>query len=83
MTIDAEDLRRLLASDLPDAVLALTEGRLDVVLADDLDADDYRGALLVLSREELLARSGGLPVTDEQLERIASTVGSAVDNLGG
>jgi 2-polyprenyl-6-methoxyphenol hydroxylase-like FAD-dependent oxidoreductase len=63
MTIDAEDLRRLLASDLPDAVLALTEGRLDVVLADDLDADDYRGALLVLSREELLARSGGLPVT--------------------
>jgi hypothetical protein len=37
----------------------------------------------VLSREELLARSGGLPVTDEQLERIASTVGSAVDNLGG
>jgi hypothetical protein len=83
MTVEVPDLRRLLDSDLPDASLVLVEGRLDVVQVDDLDADDYRGALLVVSREELLARAGGLPVTDDRLEQIAATVGSAVDNLGG
>ncbi len=82
-TTGADDLRRLLDSDLPDAVLVLVEGRLDVVADDRLDSDDYRGAFPVLSREELLAQAGGLPVTDDQLERIAATAGSAVDNLGG
>lgn len=83
MALAADDLRRLIDSDLPDASLVLVEGRLDVVKADDLDLDPYRGALLVVSREELLARSGGLPVTDARLDQIAATVGSAVDNLGG
>jgi hypothetical protein len=82
-TIGTDDLRRLLDSDLTDAVLVLVEGRLDVVAADDLDSDSHRGAFPVLSREELLAQVDGLPVTDDQLERLAATTGSAVDNLGG
>lgn len=82
-TTGADDLRRLLDSDLPDAALVLAEGRLDVVAAERLDSDDYRGAFPVLSREELLAQADGLPVTDDQLEPMAATAGSAVDNLGG
>jgi hypothetical protein len=82
-TTGADDLRRLLDSDLHDATLVLIEGRLAVVAADELDSDRYRGALPVLTREELLAQTDGLPVTDDQLERLAATTGSAVDNLGG
>ncbi|WNV87519.1 hypothetical protein [Umezawaea sp. Da 62-37] len=82
-TTGTDDLRRLLDSDLRDATLVLVEGRLDVVAADELDSDSYRGAFPVLTREELLARTDGLPVTDDQLERLAATTGSAVDNLGG
>jgi hypothetical protein len=82
-TVSTDDLRRLLDSDLPDAVLVLVEGRLDVVAAGEPDSDHPRGALPVLSREDLLARVGGPSATDDQLERVAATAGSAVDNLGG
>jgi hypothetical protein len=58
-TPTTDDLRRLLDSDQPDAVLVLVEGRLDVVAAEDLDSNRYRGAFPVLSREDLLAGVGG------------------------
>ncbi|MEV6715159.1 hypothetical protein AB0M48_24350 [Lentzea sp. NPDC051208] len=83
MTIDEDDLRRLLDSGLPDATLVLVEGRTEVVSARDLDTDAFRGALQVTTREDLLARFDGPDVTEPELERIAATLGSTVDNLGG
>ncbi|SDK00921.1 hypothetical protein SAMN04488074_10418 [Lentzea albidocapillata subsp. violacea] len=83
MTISTEDLRRLLDSDLPDATLVLVEGRAEVVTAQDLDTDAFRGALQVMTREDLRARLDGPDVTEPELKRIAATLGSAVDNIGG
>ncbi|MCX2946847.1 hypothetical protein [Lentzea sp. NEAU-D7] len=83
MTISEDDLRRLLDSGLPDAALVLVEGRTEVVSAQDLDTDAFRGALRVTTREDLLARFDGTDVTEPELERVAATLGSTVDNLGG
>jgi hypothetical protein len=83
MTIDEDDLRRLLDSDLPDATLVLVEGRTEVVTALDLDTDAFRGALKVTTREDLRASLDGPDVTEPELKRIAATLGSTVDNLGG
>lgn len=83
MTISTEDLRRLLDADLPDATLVLVEGRAEIVMAQDLDTDAFRGALQVMTREDLRARVDGPDVTEPELERIAATLRSAVDNIGG
>ncbi|GAB2972189.1 hypothetical protein [Saccharothrix stipae] len=83
MTVKARDLRALLTSDLPDPNLVLIEGRLEVVQVDDLDADHFRGAMLLLSRAELLARGVDENSPDQELERQAAAVSTAVNELGG
>ncbi|MEV8439401.1 hypothetical protein AB0425_18655 [Actinosynnema sp. NPDC051121] len=83
MTVKARDLRALLTSDLPDPNLVLIEGRLEVVQEDDLDTDRLRGAMLLLSRDELLARGVDEDSPDGELERQAATISTAVDELGG
>ncbi|WP_447006142.1 hypothetical protein ACRAKI_06530 [Saccharothrix isguenensis] len=82
MSVKASDLRGLLDSPLPDPNLVLIEGRLEVVQVDDLDTDRYRGALLLLSRAELLARGVDETSPDEELERQAAIVSTAVNDLG-
>lgn len=82
MTISAADLQRLLDTD-GDAVLVLIEGRTEVVTAGQLGAEQYRGALEIISRDELLKRTGG-PTPDERgLEEQAAALTTAVDELGG
>ncbi|MFE9746140.1 hypothetical protein ACFYOT_14630 [Saccharothrix saharensis] len=83
MTVKASDLRELLTSDLPDPNLVLVEGRIEVVQVDDLDTDDFRGAMLLLSRAELLARGVDEDSPDAELERQAATISTAVNELGG
>ena len=83
MTVEASDLRALLASDLPDPNLVLVEGRVAVVKVDDLDTDEFRGAMLLLSRAELLSRGVDETSSDEELERQAAAVSTAVNELGG
>ncbi|TQM80613.1 hypothetical protein FHX81_2951 [Saccharothrix saharensis] len=83
MTVKASDLRELLTSDLPDPNLVLVEGRIEVVQVDDLDTDDFRGAMLLLSRAELLARGVDEDSPDTELERQAATISTAVNELGG
>lgn len=82
MTVKASDLRELLDSDLPDPNLVLIEGRLAVIPVDDLDTDRFRGALLLLSRAELLSRGVDEDSSDEDLERQAATISTAVNDLG-
>lgn len=83
MTVKASDLRDLLMSELPDPNLVLIEGRLEVIQVDDLDTDRFRGALLLLSRAELLARGVDETSPDDTLERQAATISTAVNELGG
>ncbi|MFC6090704.1 hypothetical protein [Saccharothrix lopnurensis] len=83
MTVKGSDLRELLASSTPDPTLVLVEGGLHIVQVDDLDTDAYRGALLLVSRQELLARGVDENSPDEVLEQQAAAVSTAVDRLGG
>ena len=83
MTVKGSDLRELLASSVPDPTLVLLEGRLHIVQVDDLDTDAYRGALLLVSRQELLSRGVGEDSPDEVLEQQAAAVSTAVAEMGG
>lgn len=82
MTISADDVRQLLATD-GEAVLVLVEGRVEVVTAGQLGSEQYRGALEIISRDELLKRTGGAEPDDRELEEQAAALNTAVDELGG
>lgn len=80
--ITADNVRRLLASE-SDAVLVLVEGRIKVVDPAELDGDDYRGALQVITREELIEQAGGDQLSDRELLEQAAALDTAVAELGG
>lgn len=82
MTIRADDVRRLLDTD-GEAVLVLLEGRAEVVTAGQLGSEQYRGALEIISRDELRKRTGGTELGDRELEEQAAALNTAVDELGG
>ncbi|WP_197373123.1 hypothetical protein [Mycolicibacterium baixiangningiae] len=82
MTVSADDVRRLLGTD-GDAVLVLIEGRAEVVTAGQLGSSQYLGALEIISRDELLKRTGGTDLGDRELEEQAAALNTAVDELGG
>ncbi|WP_029106210.1 hypothetical protein [Mycobacterium sp. URHD0025] len=82
MTISADDIRRLLASDMADAVLVLIQGHTDVVPAGQRDSDDYRGALRVISRSDLIGRTHGAQLSEDQMAEEAAKLDSAISNLG-
>lgn len=83
MTIGAEDVRQLLASPEPDAALVVLEGRAAVVTPADLDSDEYRGALQLATRQELVQRIGHAELSDRELAEQAEDLDTAVRNLGG
>jgi hypothetical protein len=68
------------ASGAPDATLVFMEGKPRVAAAEDVDTS-LRGALRVVSREELRTQLGDEPVTATRLDQFAAA--SAVDTLGG
>lgn len=78
-TVHGADLRRLLDSDLRDPVLVLAEGRPEVVAS----ADRERSGLEIVSRAELIRRTGRSTFTDAELEQEATQLSTAVDHLGG
>ncbi|MDT5304174.1 MAG: hypothetical protein QOG79_7799 [Mycobacterium sp.] len=80
--ISTDDVRRLLLSTEPDSVLVLVEGRSEVIAGSQLDSDEYRGALEVISRDDLARRLGDAP-SDHDVAEQASLLDSAVSELGG
>lgn len=85
MDISADDLRRLLGtSEADDPVLILIEGRLEIVPAAELTSAEYRGALRVASRGEIIERTGGgESLSERELDDEAQALTTAVRNLGG
>lgn len=83
MTIGTDDVRRLLASQDADAALVVVEGRAAVVAPADLDSEEFRGALQVATREELVQRVGHAELSDRELAEQAEELDTAVRNLGG
>jgi len=80
--ITADNVRQLLASDA-DAVLVLVEGRIDVIDPAALDTDEYRGALQVITRDELIEQAGAEQLSDRELLEQAVALDMAVAELGG
>lgn len=80
--ISTEDVRALLQSEEKNAVLVVVEGRVDVIGAGRLASADYRGALEVVSREDLVNRIGETP-SDREIEEQAAQLDTAVTELGG
>jgi hypothetical protein len=82
MTISTDDVRRLMQSDEPDSVLVLVEGRTEVIGAGRLASEQYRGALEVISRDDLMKRLGDAPSEHDVAEQ-AALLDTAVSELGG
>ncbi|MDQ2637226.1 MAG: hypothetical protein M3Y83_10150 [Actinomycetota bacterium] len=82
MTISTDDVRRLLQDEDKGAILVLVEGRIEVIGAGQLASEKYRGALEVISREDLVGRVGQDPAERELTEQ-ASILDSAVSEMGG
>lgn len=81
MMISRDDVEKLLGAG-PSAVLVLIEGRAEVVGRDELDSDEYVGALEVITREALLDRTGGVDLSPHELEEQAAALDAAVSELG-
>jgi hypothetical protein len=83
MTVQADDVRRLLAAQDAGAALVLLEGRVQVATPAELESPEYRGALQIATREDIVQRVGGAEVSDRQLSEQAEDLDTAVRNLGG
>ncbi|OBI93110.1 hypothetical protein [Mycobacterium asiaticum] len=83
MTVEVDDVRRLLDSEEADAVLVAIEGRVEVVTPAELDSPDYRGALQIATRQDVLQSAGGAELSDRELAERAEELDVAVRNLGG
>lgn len=81
--IGTEDVRQLLAGPDANAALVVMEGRAAVVTPADLDSDEYRGALQVATRQELVQRVGHAELSDRELAEQAEELDTAVRNMGG
>ena len=82
MTISPDDVRRLLQSDEPDSVLVLVEGRTEVIGAGQLASEQFRGALEVIARDDLMKRLGEAP-SEHDVSEQAALLDTAVNELGG
>ena len=80
--VTADDVRRLLAAGA-DAVLVLVEGQVDVVAPAQLDTEPYRGALQIVTRDELVRGAGGEQLSEREIKEQAAELDSAVSELGG
>lgn len=82
MMVSADDVRGLLAAGA-DAVLVLIEGRTVTVSPADLESPQYRGALQIVTRDELVERVGGAELSERELVALAADLDTAVSELGG
>ncbi|OBA57759.1 hypothetical protein A5647_22710 [Mycobacterium sp. 1100029.7] len=82
MTVTADDVRRLLDCQDDDAVLVLIEGRVDIATPAQLDSPEYRGALQIATRADVLQRAGGPTPSENELAQRADELDTEVRNLG-
>jgi hypothetical protein len=80
--ISIEDVRKLLETEDSDAVLVFIEGRAEVINEGDLDSDQYRGALRVIDRSDLVDRLSAEP-SEHELAEQAGQLDSQISEMGG
>ncbi|MFF7857454.1 hypothetical protein [Streptomyces sp. NPDC007904] len=79
--VTPDHLRELLGAPTP-SVLALLEGRAQVLTAEELRSDRYAGALEIITGEELGRRIATDSPSDQDLDGLAATLNSTVTKLG-
>lgn len=82
MTVGVDDVRRLLACQEPEGALVVLEGRIEVATPAELDLPEYRGALQVATRQQVVQRAGGDELSDRQVAEQAEELDAAVRKLG-
>ncbi len=82
ITVTADDVRRLLASQDEDAALVALEGRIEVATPAELNSADYRGALQIATRQDVVQRAGGARLSDREPAEQAEDLDTTVRNLG-
>jgi putative membrane protein len=80
--ITPEHIHALLTSDADDPRLILAAGAVGVVPASALGTGPYRGALEIISREDLVAQLSTDVPSRQELEPIAARLDTAVTHLG-
>jgi hypothetical protein len=80
-TITTDHVRALLDA-APGSTIGLIEGRVEVIGADSQGSDDYRGALEVITRDDLVDRLGEDP-DDSELAEQADHLSQLARTLGG
>ncbi|MFE9773361.1 hypothetical protein ACFYOV_17090 [Streptomyces sp. NPDC005931] len=80
--ITPEHMEALLTSDADAPTLILVAGSGVVVPGSALDSDRYRGALEIISRDDLVDRLGTDQPSRHELEEIAARLDATVTRLG-
>lgn len=80
--ITEEHVRDLLRPRADEPTLVVVQGRAQVIPAAELDSDRYRGALDVVSAQDLARRIGTRTPSDEDISALASTLNATVAELG-
>ncbi|MGW7054290.1 hypothetical protein [Streptomyces sp. NPDC054887] len=81
--ITEDHVRELLRSRVAEPTLVVVEGRARVVPAADLESDAYRGAIEVVSAEDLARRLDSTDPSDQDISAVASGLNTSVAELGG
>ncbi|KNE80097.1 hypothetical protein AB0B04_13270 [Streptomyces xinghaiensis] len=81
--ITHEHVRDLLRSPDQQPVLVLLEGREQVVPAAELDGDRYRGALEIISRDDLTALLPEADPSEHELSEVADRLQTVAAERGG
>jgi hypothetical protein len=80
--ITSEQVKALLESDADEPILVVVSGSAAVVPASALATDRWRGALEIITREDLVAQLGTDAGSGRDLEAIAARLDAAVTRLG-
>ena len=81
-TITIEHLNALLDASDATSIIGLIEGKVVIIGAAQRDSEKYRGALEVISREQLVERVGG-EAEEAELRALAAELTTATALLGG
>jgi hypothetical protein len=78
MAITGRDIERLLYTETPDPILVVHNGTTEIVAATDLGG--YTGAVVVVSRAEILRGVGERDLSEVDLTRIAEALAAAIQD---
>ena len=78
MAITGRDIEHLLYTETPDPIMVVHNGQTEIVAAAELGG--HTGAVVVVSRAEILRRVGERDLSERDLEALASSLTAAIQD---